>query len=241
MKISELFYSIQGEGKRIGVPSFFIRTNNCNLRCMFASGNLCDTPYTSWSPEDSKNIGDMSIKEILAEYKVFGSRDVVITGGEPTIQNEELTELCKELKKAGAFITLETNGTMQGDFLEFTDLLSVSPKLSSSTPFDTKFEKMHTQHRINLDVLKTLNNHSKNIDKDIQWKFVYCSEKDLDEIISLQKIIGINSEDIYLMPEGITDSEITNKRIELIDVCKKYSFNYTERLHILIWGNKRGV
>lgn len=241
MKISELFYSIQGEGKRVGVPSFFVRTNNCNLRCMFLSGNLCDTPYTSWSPEDSKNIGDLSVDDILLEYKFFGSKDVVITGGEPSIQSIELTSLCQELKKLNAFVTLETNGTVSGAFLDFVDLISVSPKLSSSTPFDTKFEKMHSQNRINLDVLRILNEYSKKLGKDVQWKFVYCNEKDIDEILDLQTKIGFKSNDVYLMPEGVTDSEITNKRTELIDVCKKYGFNYTERLHILIWGNKRGV
>lgn len=241
MKISELFYSIQGEGKRVGVPSFFVRTNNCNLRCMFLSGNLCDTPYTSWSPEDSKNIGELSVDDILLEYKYFGSKDVVITGGEPSIQTIELTTLCQELKKLNAFVTLETNGTVSGAFLDFVDLISVSPKLSSSTPFDTKFEKMHSQNRINLDVLKIVNDYSKQLGKDVQWKFVYCNEKDIDEILDLQTKIGFISNDVYLMPEGVTDSEITNKRTELIEVCKKYGFNYTERLHILIWGNKRGV
>ena len=129
MKISETFYSIQGEGKRSGVPSFFIRTNNCNLRCMFASTNLCDTSYTSWTPDDEKNRGEMSVEQIVVEYKKHNVRDAVITGGEPAIQTEELTLLCKELKTLNAYITLETNGTILGDFINYIDLLSISPKL----------------------------------------------------------------------------------------------------------------
>lgn len=241
MNISELFFSIQGEGKRTGVPSFFIRTNNCNLRCMFASGNLCDTPYTSWTPEDEHNIGELSIDDIINEYKNSGAVDAVITGGEPTLQYDELTDLCYKLKNLGAYITLETNGTRDGLFLEYIDLISVSPKLKSSIPFDTKYEKMHLQNRINLDVLKIYHDYNVKGNKSIQWKFVYCNEKDIDEIIQLQQKVGFVNRDIYLMPEGITEKDISAKRKELVDVCKKYSFNYTERLHILIWGSKRGV
>ncbi len=241
MKISELFYSIQGEGKRSGVPSFFIRTNNCNLRCMFTSGNLCDTPYTSWSPDDRQNTGEMSIEYILKEYAESGACDAVITGGEPTLQAEELEQLCKELKNAGAYITIETNGTRTGDFMEYIDLFSVSPKLKSSTPFDTKFEKMHMENRINPEALIKYREISQKENKSIQWKFVYCNEKDLEEIFSLQEKIGFEKKDIYLMPEGITEKDIHAKREAIVNLCKKHNLNYCERLHILIWGDKRGV
>jgi 7-carboxy-7-deazaguanine synthase len=241
MKVSEIFYSIQGEGKRSGVPSFFIRTNNCNLRCMFTSTNLCDTPYTSWTPEDKKNIGELSVEKLLAEYLKHNVRDAVITGGEPTLQTEELTLLCKELKDLNAYITVETNGTIYGDFINYTDLLSISPKLSSSTPFDTKFEKMHTQNRINIEVLKKYNELNAEGKFDIQWKFVYCNEKDIKEIKELQESLGIPDDKIYLMPEGITEDDIKERRIETVEMCKKHGYNFTDRLHIIIWGNKRGV
>jgi 7-carboxy-7-deazaguanine synthase len=241
MKVSEIFYSIQGEGKRSGVPSFFIRTNNCNLRCKFSDNNLCDTPYTSWTPEDDKNIGEMNIENILEEYKKCNTKDVVITGGEPTIQNDELGELCKGLKSLNAYITLETNGTITGDFINYIDLLSVSPKLLSSTPFDTKYEKMHTQNRINPDVLRKFHEMNTEGKFDIQWKFVYCSGKDIDEILELRESIGIAKDKIYLMPEGINENDLKLKRSETVEICKKYGFNYTDRLHIIIWGSKRGV
>jgi 7-carboxy-7-deazaguanine synthase len=241
MKVSEIFYSIQGEGKRSGVPSFFIRTNNCNLRCMFTSTNLCDTPYTSWAPDDKKNIGEMSVEQIITEYKKHNVRDVVITGGEPTIQAEELSLLCKELKTLNAYITLETNGTIFGDFVEYIDLLSISPKLSSSTPFDTKYEKMHSANRINPDVLKEFNKLNLEGKYDIQWKFVFCNDKDIDEIKELQKNAGFPDDRIYLMPEGINESNLNERRIETVEMCRKHGYNFTDRLHIIIWGNKRGV
>jgi 7-carboxy-7-deazaguanine synthase len=241
MKISEIFYSIQGEGKRLGVPSFFIRTNICNLRCMFTSTNLCDTSYTSWTPEDEKNIGEMSIENIITEYKNCNIRDVVITGGEPAIQADELTKLCKELKSLNAFITLETNGTIINNFVNYVDLISISPKLSSSTPYDTKFEKMHSSNRINIEVLKKYNILSSQGKFDIQWKFVYCNQKDILEIKELQNSINIPDNKIFLMPEGINENDINKRRLETVEMCLKHGFNFTDRLHIIIWGNKRGV
>jgi 7-carboxy-7-deazaguanine synthase len=241
MKVSEIFYSIQGEGKRSGVPSFFIRMNNCNLRCMFASTNLCDTSYTSWTPDDKKNIGEMSIEKLIAEYLKHNVRDVVITGGEPTIQTDDLTMLCKELKAINAYVTIETNGTIFGDFINYTDLISISPKLSSSTPFDTKYERMHTINRINPEVLKKFNELNTEGKFDIQWKFVYCNDKDIKEIKELQQTTGIPDEKIYLMPEGVNEEDIKERRLETVEMCKKHGFNFTDRLHIIIWGNKRGV
>jgi 7-carboxy-7-deazaguanine synthase len=243
MKISELFYSIQGEGKRTGFPSFFIRTNFCNLRCKFPGGNLCDTAYTSWNPEDEKNIGNLVIKKIIDEYKKFYPVDVVITGGEPTIQLEELNMLTSEIKKISKDIsvTIETNGTFIGDFVQNVDLVSISPKISSSVPYGTEFEKMHQQNRINIDVFKKYNELHKNKKLDVQWKFVVNDENDINEILSLSKDVGFSNHDIFLMPEGITKTEIEQKRQTIVELCKKYKMNFTDRLHILIWGNVRGV
>jgi len=243
MKISELFYSIQGEGKRAGKPSFFIRTNHCNLRCQFTGGNLCDTPYTSWHPDDAKNIGDVPIEKIIGEYLEHNCLDVVITGGEPTMFQDELNHLCEELKRINpqVVITIETNGTNFGKFTEYLGSASISPKLKSSTPFGTQYEKLHTNNRTNLESFKQFNELRKQNKIDIQWKFVVTSEEDLNEILELQKEIGFKNSDVYLMPEGVTEEQLNNKREAVIELCKKYQFNYTDRLHILIWGNKRGV
>lgn len=243
MKISELFYSIQGEGKRAGKPSFFIRTNHCNLRCQFSGGNLCDTAYTSWYPDDEKNIGEVSIEKIIIEYAKHNCKDVVITGGEPAVFTDDLTLLCTELKKINpeCVITIETNGTLFGDYVELIDLVSISPKLKSSTPFGTPYEKMHTNNRMNLESFRNFNECKEKKIADIQWKFVITSEEDLNEILQLQKEIGFKNEDVYLMPEGISEEELNAKRLNVIELCKKYRFNYTDRLHVIIWGNKRGV
>ncbi|HMS64986.1 MAG TPA: 7-carboxy-7-deazaguanine synthase QueE [Ignavibacteria bacterium] len=243
MQISELFYSIQGEGKRSGFPSFFIRTNYCNLRCKFTGGNLCDTSYTSWNPEDKKNLGDVDISFILDEYKKVNCRDVVITGGEPTIYLNELNELCKSLKGINkeVFITIETNGTFTGDFANFVDLVSVSPKLRSSVPFNTEFEKMHEKNRINTDVLRIYNTLRTQKKTDVQWKFVFTSSEDIVEIKKLQSETGFTNDSIFLMPEGISIEDLNKNRLKTIEACLENSFNYTDRIHVLTWGNKRGV
>ena len=242
MKISELFNSIQGEGKRTGYPSFFIRTNFCNLRCKFADGNLCDTAYTSWFPEDKENIGVMKIPDIIEEYKKYSSPDIVITGGEPAMQAEELNELCYKLKafNKNIFITLETNGTIYDKFAELIDLISISPKLKSSVPYSTEYEKMHSNNRLNFDSFKKFHQGNEKGFFDLQCKFVICNENDIDEILELQKSIGFKNENIFLMPEGITNEEISNKRKMVSELCMKYKMNYTDRLHILLYGNKRG-
>lgn len=243
MKISELFYSIQGEGKRIGKPSFFIRTNFCNLRCKFRDGNLCDTSYTSWFPDDNKNLGDIEIDFIVSEYKKHNCHDIVISGGEPTMYADELEILMTKLKEVNpdAVTTIETNGTYIGDFVKYTDLMSISPKLESSVPFDTEYEKMHQKNRIDIEVLKKYNSLKEQNEIDIQWKFVYTSEDDIREIRELQSQVGFKDQDVYLMPEGISKEELSVKRLPTIEACMKSNFNYTERLHIVVWGNKRGT
>ena len=210
---------------------------------MFSGGNLCDTPYTSWDPEDSKNLGKLHISEIISEYEKFGCNDIVITGGEPTMQKEELLELCKAIKKSNtnAFITLETNGTIFGEFAQHIELASISPKLQSSIPFGTKYEKIHKRNMTNKDAMKKYQNMYSGGILDIQWKFVFTGQEDLNEILKFSKELEISRNNIYLMPEGITREQLESKRISTIDTCLEHGLNFTDRLHIIAWGNKRGV
>jgi 7-carboxy-7-deazaguanine synthase len=243
MNISELFYSIQGEGKRTGYPTFFIRTNLCNLRCRFPGGNLCDTPYTSWDFQNPENLGELKIHDILFVYKNYMPCDIVITGGEPAIQQRELNLLCREIKdlNPNIFVTLETNGTFIDDYANYLNLASISPKLASSVPLDTEFAGGHDKHRLNFKTLKSYHElHSKG-KIDIQWKFVVTANDDIPEILELQKTVGFENKDVFLMPEGISENDLNGKRLKVVELCKQYHFNYTDRLHIILWGNKRGV
>src|SRR6186997_1453110 len=105
MLISEIFHSIQGEGVLVGVPSVFIRTSGCNLRCTW-----CDTPYASWKPEGA----EMGTAEILAKVREFGARHVVVTGGEPMIA-KGMPELLAALRADGRHLTIETAATIPPD------------------------------------------------------------------------------------------------------------------------------
>src|SRR5206468_11504123 len=168
VRISEIFYSIQGEGRFIGTPSVFIRTSGCNLRCVW-----CDTPYTSWTPEGE----DWTIKEVLREVRKYSARHIVITGGEPLLA-AEIQELAAALRRAGAHITIETAATIFKPVA--CDLVSLSPKLANSTPWKRasgKFAKMHEARRVNYEVMQ------KFLDAyDYQLKFVVNERKDFAEI-----------------------------------------------------------
>src|SRR6185312_15697990 len=102
MRIAEVFHSIQGEGKLVGVPSAFVRASGCNLRCAW-----CDTPYASWEPDG----GEMPVDEIVTRVAEFGARHVVLTGGEPMIM-PDIAPLCEALEKVGHHITIETAATV---------------------------------------------------------------------------------------------------------------------------------
>lgn len=228
MRISEMFYSIQGEGFLCGVPSFFVRTTGCNLRCSF-----CDSPHTSWNPEGEEHSLD-KIMEIAAKHP---SRHVVITGGEPYLQNE-LPELCDRFKDAGYHITIETAGTVFKPL--HADLLSISPKLSNSIPRlldDGKHAQRHDAARMNAEVLRSLIAQG-----DYQLKFVVDAPDDLKEIeFFLKEIGGVERSRVLLMPQGITRKELDERSGWLVEYCKKQNYRYCPRLHIELYGNKRGT
>ena len=223
MKIAELFYSLQGEGRLTGVPSFFIRTSGCNLRCAW-----CDTPYTSWNPEGV----EMPIVRILDEVKAHPARHVVVTGGEPMIA-PEILPLTEALHRLGLHITIETAGTVFHPVA--CDLMSISPKLSNSTP-EGAFAASHERLRIQPPVLRRLMERY-----DYQLKFVVEKPGDLNEVRMLLIELGADSERVVLMPEG-TDRECLRERsLWLAEICKEEGFRFSPRLHVDLWGDRRGV
>ena len=228
MRISEIFYSIQGEGRLIGVPSVFIRTSGCNLRCRW-----CDTPYTSWAPEGKNR----TVKSILAEIAQYPSRHVVITGGEPLLA-PDLAELASQLKQRGAHITIETAATIFKPLAG--DLISLSPKLANSTPWQRsrgKFAAMHDKRRLNYEVMQ------KYIDGyDYQLKFVVERKKDLDEVRAvIGQLRNVDSAKVMLMAQGIYQEELVRKAQWIVESCRQYGYSYTPGLHIQLFGNRRGT
>jgi 7-carboxy-7-deazaguanine synthase len=229
MRIAEIFHSIQGEGLLAGVPSIFIRTSGCNLRC-----HWCDTPYASWKPEGP----EMSVEEILEKITEWNCDHVVLTGGEPMIA-PDLPELAAVLKKQNKHITIETAGTILPKGIP-CDLASLSPKLSNSTPppeRDPAWAKKHESTRLQPEVI------SEWIRKyPFQLKFVVSSENDLVEIKDLlSRLPPVPLPQILLMPEGIDVKTLATRSPWLVDICKREGFRYCPRLHIELFGHSRGT
>ena len=225
MKIAEIFYSVQGEGALVGVPSIFIRTSGCNLRCSW-----CDTPYTSWNPEGD----EMSSEAILQRCTEYGAaRHVVLTGGEPMIA-PGLAQLSQRLRAQGFHLTVETAGTV---YLEDVacDLMSISPKLSNSTP-EGPFRAQHERLRRQPDVLLKLMAHC-----DYQLKFVIAREEDVGEVEALVAELRVPVEKVVLMPEGISAEVLNERGAWVAEICKEHGYRFSPRLHVHLYGNKRGV
>ena len=223
MKIAELFYSLQGEGSLVGVPSFFIRTTGCNLRCAW-----CDTPYTSWDPEGT----ELSLREILDEVRAHPARHVVVTGGEPMIA-PEIIPLTERLHDLGLHITIETAGTVFHPVA--CDLMSISPKLANSTP-SGRWAAQHDRLRIQPDVLMKL------IERyDYQLKFVIEKPEDLGEVRALVDALQAPPGRVILMPEGTSPERLHERGTWLAEICKEEGYRFSPRLHVDLYGNRRGV
>jgi 7-carboxy-7-deazaguanine synthase len=230
--ISELFYSVQGEGELTGVPSVFIRTSGCNLRCSW-----CDTPYASWEPEGDRH----TIDGIIARVKTYSSaKHVVLTGGEPMIA-KDIRLLASDLKALGYHITIETAATIAPEAI-VCDLVSMSPKLLNSAPDSIKFgpwRKKHEATRWQPEVIRTWLDNG----YGYQFKFVISQPGDIEEMQGMVKSLqrDIPNSKILLMPEGITQEAIKSRGLWLSEQCKKFGYRYANRLHIELYGNKRGT
>ncbi|MBX7168503.1 MAG: 7-carboxy-7-deazaguanine synthase QueE [Pirellulales bacterium] len=228
MRIAEIFRSLQGEGQWAGSDSVFVRTSGCNLRCGF-----CDTPYTSWEPEGD----DLAFEEILSRALELDAQHVVITGGEPML-HAELVPLTAALRTAGRVITIETAGTL--DLPVTCDLMSISPKLSNSTPDPLrapKWRERHERTRQRPDVLRRLVR-----DYPFQCKFVVAAETDLAEIEDfLTRIPEIERDQVWLMPEGTNTTRLAAIGTWLEPYCRARGYHFCPRLHIAWFGPGRGV
>ena len=229
--VSETFRSIQGEGKLTGIPSFFIRLSGCNLRCAW-----CDTPYASWKPEGEPRV----VSTLVADALQSNVRHVVVTGGEPMLF-PQVDELCGSLAAHGLHVTIETAGTILRH--PICNLISISPKLSNSTPRTDprdpsgEWAIRHEQRRLNAPVIQRLLDQY----EQRQLKFVVGSPSDLAEVDQVvDQLSGIASEDILLMPEGIAWPPTCDQGW-VIDACMSRGWRYCSRLHIQLFGNRRGT
>lgn len=230
MLISEIFYSIQGEGSLVGVSSVFVRSSGCNLRCVW-----CDTPYASWNPTGQ----EMTTDQIMDAVLRHPAQHVVLTGGEPMIA-KGMHDLAQRLRDAGKHITIETAGTIEPNGIA-CDLASLSPKLAHSTPSVEKagaWSARHERDRWQPDVIRTWLDHC-----DYQLKFVVRTQQDVEELIDLlaKEHIDVPTHKILLMPEGTDAATLHESASQVAEWCKQYGFRYTPRLHIDLYGNTMGT
>jgi len=226
MKMSAVFGpTIQGEGKSLGLEVMFIRLSMCNLHCVW-----CDTPYTwNWKQFDkSKEIIEMSINEIVEQLQKSEVKAVVISGGEPFLQQKELITLIHTLKLLGYWVEIETNGTIvpTSEFVRLIDQINCSPKLANSgDPFNL---------RIKEKALQVLVQSGK-----ANFKFVVSTDDDIQEIVQLVRTHKM--QEVYLMPEGITKEALQQKEQQVKTLCQVHGFHFTQRLHIIELGGGRLV
>jgi len=225
LKISEIFESIQGEGINAGKDSIFIRTALCNLKCSW-----CDTKYTwDWENFDyDAEVHELPIDKIIQKLENFTANNIVITGGEPLMQQEELISLLSSLPKK-FFIEIETNGTILplDRLVSLIDQWNVSPKTSNSNNLLEQCE------------IANCYNFFKSNQKTF-FKFVVETESDILEITELVKKYNIDKSKIFLMPQAFEKDDLISKESLIKSLCETNGFRYSPRLHVLKWGNARG-
>lgn len=226
IRIAEIFRSIQGEGLLTGTPSVFVRASGCNLRCGF-----CDTPYASWQPEGN----NLPLDEIVRRVEELGGAHVVLTGGEPMLF-AELVPLTEELRRLGRHVTIETAGTR---YLPVTcDLMSISPKLSNSTPGNgnPRCIEAHERRRHVPEVIRRLV-----AEHDYQLKFVVDSIESCGEVERyLAEFPEVERGRVMLMPEGTGAAILARRARWLEPYCAEHGLRYCPRRQIEWFGLKRG-
>jgi 7-carboxy-7-deazaguanine synthase len=241
---AEIFHTLQGEGVNMGVPAVFVRLSLCNLHCVW-----CDTDHTwnfvgtPWVHEKDAQPGyqkhckedviiEMGAAEIADQVRKYGCRHVVLTGGEPLLQEEGLLELITELRADGEdwFFEMETNGTrLPGDqLMAAVGQFNVSPKLANSGVAQNLRQKP--------DVIRGLVASGK-----AWFKFVVEKENDLAEVMEWVKNSEIPLGRVVLMPEGRNVAEIDKVAPWLAERCRDLRVRMSDRLHVRLWGDRRGV
>ena len=226
LRVSEIFESVQGEGVNIGTPSTFLRLALCNLRCSW-----CDTKYTwDWQKyEFDEEVRIMSQQAVATLLRAKRSRNIVVTGGEPLLQQRQLGTILRDLATDHTF-EVETAGTIVPSraLVALVKIWNVSPKLANSGNSSHARRRSHP-----LTCFAQLENAF--------FKFVIQSENDMQEVLSLVDEFHIPSNRVLLMPEATDVGELERKCDWLADLCIKHQFRMSYRLHVALWGNKRGV
>jgi len=212
MIVNEIFHSVQGEGPFIGIPCIFVRLATCNLRCEW-----CDSKYAYQGKE-------MSVEQMFKEIIKYPASNIVVTGGEPMLQLEGISELQNHIQEREPnryTWHIETNGTIYSeDVRSLFEIVVVSPKFQS----------------IKMEVL---NEYAY---EDAYFKFVIDDMKDFKEAEKLVDKLNLEKSQVFMMPQGVTKAAVIEKSKWLIEnVCKPFDYKFSPRLHVMLWGMKRRV
>ncbi len=246
LPIVELYRCVQSEGSRFGRPTIAVRTTGCTHRCWFGEGGWCDSWYTSIHPEK----GTFTFQDIIDIYDANPHiKEMMLTGGSPTMHPKLVNELTHFANERGIFITIETEGS---HFLETDyriDLISLSPKFNNSIPsvgiatpngslVDQKMVDQHNKFRLKHDTIKqTLAYHT-----DYHYKPVWDgTEYNLEEIEEFRVLLNIPKNKTYIMPAGDTREELIKMYPIVFEMCAEKGYNMTGRDHIIAYDTKRGV
>ena len=222
----EIFRTVQGEGVSAGTPAVFLRLATCNLKCSW-----CDTKYTwDWSKyEYEREVATVSSEQASERIRALGTHRLVITGGEPLMQQRALEPMLRGLRSEGYECEVETNGTLAPSeaMIACINQWNVSPKLANS----------HNE----LDRRRVPKSLRTFRDLDNAWfKFVIAEKADIDEVGSVVEEYEIPARRVLLMPEGTTREALESRSGWLAEACAEHGYRFTTRLHILAWGNERG-
>jgi len=246
LPILELYRCVQSEGSRFGRPTIAVRTTGCTHRCYFGEGGWCDSWYTSIHPEK----GTFTFNDIITIYNENPHiKEMMLTGGSPTMHPKLVNELTNFAQKRGIYITIETEGShfVKTDFP--IGLISLSPKFSNSIPkigaetpggkiVDERMVKTHNRLRLNKDVIReTLDFHH-----DYHYKPVWDgTEENLKEIEDFRVEMDIPKNKTYIMPAGDTRETLIEMYPKVFELCAEHGYNMTGRDHIIAFDTERGV
>ena len=222
----EIFHSIQGEGVSAGRPSVFLRLATCNLTCSW-----CDTKYTwDWERYDYREqIVSLDTSDVRRRLDAMPCRHLVVTGGEPMLQQAELAPLARSLSDGGWSIEVETNGTIAPDeeMAAAVSQWNVSPKTANSGNREDRREDSDA-----LRAFAAL--------PEVYFKFVVADPADVDEVAALVERHRLPESRVLLMPEGTTAKAIRERGVWVAEQCVRRGYRFTTRLHIVLWGDERG-
>ena len=246
LPVLEVYRAVQSEGSRFGRPTIVIRTTGCTHRCYFGEGGWCDSWYTSIHPEK----GQYSFQDIIDIYdKNPQIKEMMLTGGSPTMHPALVNELTHFANERDIIITIETEGSA---FVE-TDypigLISLSPKFSNSVPtigavtpagkvVDEKFIKIHNRKRLNTVAIKQMIEFH----TDYHYKPVWDgTQKNLDEIEDYRIELNIPKNKTFVMPAGDTREQLIKMNPLVFEMVAEHGYNMTGRDHIIAYNTERGV